>query len=160
MKHALAKDVFAALKKAELILVCAESCTAGLISDTLAAVPGISRVFWGSFVCYQNSAKERMLGIDPLLIQRYGPVSKEVAEAMSAGALVHSSADIALAITGIAGPDSDELGTPLGTVWISVARHHFSPINHKYQFKGDRQDIRTQGAAEALRFLLKNIEGF
>ncbi|WP_304225096.1 CinA family protein [Gracilinema caldarium] len=159
MRHTLAEQIFSALKKEKLTLVCAESCTAGLISDTLAAIPGISSVFWGSFVCYQNAAKEKMLGIDPLLIQRFGPVSQEIAEAMSAGALEHSSANIALAITGIAGPDSDEFGTPVGTVWISFARHNLSPISHKYQFQGDRQEIRSKGAMEALKFLLQNIEG-
>uniref|UniRef100_A0A7C3IGS5 CinA family protein n=1 Tax=Gracilinema caldarium TaxID=215591 RepID=A0A7C3IGS5_9SPIR len=155
MIHNLAKQVFKALQNHHQRLVCAESCTAGLISHTLASVPGVSAVLWGSFVCYQNSAKQQMLGIPKSAIQQFGPVSREIAEAMAKGALEHSSADLALAITGIAGPASDESGVPVGTVWISTAKRGEEPVSTLYQLKGSRQSIRKQGAQKALEMVLQ-----
>lgn len=141
------------LQNQHFSLVCAESCTAGLIADTLASIPGASLVLWGSFVCYQNDAKQQMLGIDGSYINQFGPVSKEVAEAMVHGALQHSSADIALAITGIAGPNSDGTGVPVGTVWISVVKRGREPLTRVHLFKGTRQSIRKQGARKALEMV-------
>jgi len=153
----LAKRVFKALEARHQSIVFAESCTAGLISDTLASVPGVSSVLWGSFVCYQNGAKQCMLGIPEAHIQNFGAVSREIAEAMAIGALEHSSADIALAITGIAGPSSDETGVPVGTVWISSVMRGTEPVSFLYHFKGSRQRIRKQGARKALEMVLQTL---
>lgn len=157
MIQSLAKKVYWVLSSQHLSLVCAESCTAGLVADSLASVPGISSVFWGSFVCYQNRAKQEMLGIDENRLKNYGPVSKEIAESMVIGALEHSTADIAVAITGIAGPDSDETGVPVGTVWISAARRGHIPLTTLHHLKGSRQRIRNQSAKKALELVLQLI---
>jgi len=157
MIQTLAKKVYQKLSSQHLSLVCAESCTAGLVADILASVPGISAVFWGSFVCYQNTAKQEMLGIDESLIKTYSPVSKEIAESMVIGALQHSTADIAVAITGIAGPESDESGVPVGTVWISAGKRGKHPISILHHLKGSRQRIRKQSAKKALELVLQVI---
>ncbi|AEJ19748.1 CinA family protein [Gracilinema caldarium] len=155
MTSTIAFKVFEALQNNKLTLVCVESCTVGLIAATLGAIPGISSVLWGSFVCYQNAAKQKMLNIDENAIKQFGPVSKPIAEAMAIGALQHSTADIALAITGIAGPESDETGIPVGTLWISVVKRGMEPVSTEYHVRGSRQRIRKQGTKKALEMILQ-----
>jgi PncC family amidohydrolase len=157
MTSTIARKVFKALQNHQLTIVCAESCTVGLVAATLGAIPGISSVLWGSFVCYQNDAKQIMLGIDENDIKQYGPVSKHVAEAMAIGALQHSTADIALAITGIAGPASDETGIPPGTIWISLAKRGAEPVSRVYHIRGNRQRVRKQGTKMALEMVLQSL---
>jgi PncC family amidohydrolase len=144
-----------ALAAASHTLAVAESCTAGLVADRLARVPGASRVFWGSFVTYMAEAKERLLGVDPELIRRHGAVSRETALAMASGALEKSGAHSAVSVTGLAGPDGDGSGQPVGTVWIGIARRGLPPEAVACRFAGDRNAIRSAAAAEAIAELLK-----
>jgi PncC family amidohydrolase len=146
-----------ALVSASLTLAAAESCTAGLLADRLASIPGASRAFWGSFVTYAEDAKIRLLGIDPELLRRHGAVSRETALAMASGALERSGAHIAVSVTGLAGPDGDGSGQSIGTVWIGIARRGLPPEAVVRHFEGDRNTIRAAAAQEAITELLKRI---
>jgi PncC family amidohydrolase len=143
-------------------LAAAESCTAGLVADLVARIPGASRVLWGSFVTYMADAKLRVLGLDPGELERFGPVSRETACAMALGALDKSGADYAVAVTGLAGPGGAEPGSaggaiPLGTVWIAIVDRERRPQAHSFRFKGRRNEIRRRAAREALKALLKRV---
>jgi PncC family amidohydrolase len=147
-----------ALAAASQTLAAAESCTAGLVADRLARVPGASRVLWGSFVAYTADAKTRLLGVDPELIRRHGTVSRETALAMASGALEKSGAHNAVSVTGLAGPDGDGSGQPLGTVWIGTARRGLPPEAAVHRFAGDRNAVRAAAARAAIEELLRLVQ--
>ena len=145
-------------------LVLAESCTAGLVSDLVARVSGASAVLWGSFVCYTADAKERMLGIDGNLLRQHGLVSRETAREMALHALDIAGVSIAAAVTGIAGPLGDGSGTPVGTVWVSLARRgNFCGVAEAWhaekelRFQGNRAEVRMQAAEAVLEKLLETL---
>ena len=143
-------------------LVAAESCTAGLASSFIARVPGASKVFWGSFVTYTADAKVKMLGVPESLIKKNGAVSRPVALAMAEGALKKSGADFAFSITGLAGPDGDDSGLPVGTVWIGLAGCFGETANllseaALFRFSGLRNEVREAAAAAALEEVLKKL---
>jgi PncC family amidohydrolase len=140
-----------------LTLAAAESCTAGLVADLIAQVPGASRVFWGSFVTYSADAKIKLLGLDPVTIRRYGAVSRETALAMAECALEKSGTDAAVSVTGLAGPDGDGSGQSVGTVWIGIARRGLPAEAVRHHFTGDRNAIRKAAADGAIAELLKRI---
>ncbi|GHV79925.1 hypothetical protein AGMMS49944_17160 [Spirochaetia bacterium] len=152
------------LAAAALTLAVAESCTAGLVADLIARVPGASRVFWGSFVTYSVDAKIKLLGVDPVIIHRHGAVSRETALAMAEGALEKSGADVAVSVTGLAGPDGDGSGQKVGTVWIGIARRGFGDAVGPsaeavcYHYTGDRNAIRNAAAAGAIAELQKRVQ--
>jgi PncC family amidohydrolase len=139
--------------------VAAESCTAGLAADLIARIPGASRVFWGSFVSYSIDAKIRMLGIDGTLIQKFGAVSRETALAMAEGALKKSGADYALSVTGLAGPEGDGSGLPVGTVWIATLSPEGEGRASVFRFSGSRNEVRRAAARKAITELLSRISG-
>jgi PncC family amidohydrolase len=138
-------------------MAAAESCTAGLVADLVARVPGASAVFWGSFVTYMVDAKVKILGLDPTLVERFGPVSRETACAMALGAREKSGADYAVAVTGLAGPGGDGTDVPVGTVWIATAGRDRAPEAQVFCFEGSRNTIRDNAAARALDVLLQRI---
>jgi PncC family amidohydrolase len=138
-------------------LAAAESCTAGLVADLIARVPGASAVLWGSFVTYMVDAKVKSLGLDPALVERFGPVSRETACAMALGAREKSGADYAVAVTGLAGPGGDGTDVPVGTVWIATAGRVQLPDAQVLCFEGSRNMIRGAAAARALEVLLQRI---
>ncbi len=109
------------LRAGRLMMATAESCTGGLIAAALTAVAGSSDVFERGFVTYSNEAKTELLGVPADLVARLGAVSGEVAEAMAAGALAQSRADVAVAVTGIAGPGGESAGKPVGLVYVAAA---------------------------------------
>ncbi|MDR1107973.1 MAG: CinA family protein [Spirochaetaceae bacterium] len=146
-----ARELIQKLSSGSLFFVVAESCTAGLVADLLAQVPGASRVFWGSFVCYTPDAKQRMLGVDGELILKHGAVSRETVCAMAEGALARSGADVAAAVTGLAGPDGDGSSAPVGTVWIGVALRGGQSRGSLFQYTGSRNEVRLAAARETLR---------
>jgi PncC family amidohydrolase len=157
MARTEALELIQKLSSASLSLVLAESCTAGLTTDLLAQVPGASRVLWGSFVCYSIDAKERMLGIDGGLIRKYGAVSKETACAMAEAALGRSGADMAAAVTGLAGPDGDGSSVPVGTVWIGVAIRGGQSRGSVFHYIGSRNEVRLAAALDTLRESARNL---
>jgi PncC family amidohydrolase len=154
----LAAALLEALEAASLTMAAAESCTAGLVADLIAQVPGASRFFWGSFVTYTIDAKVNLLGIDAHLIRRYGAVSRETACAMAAGALSRSGAGAAVSVTGLAGPDGDGSPQPVGTVWIGTALAGSPPEAAVFHFSGTRSEIRADSAREALACLLARVK--
>ena len=149
----LVDSLAAALKQRGWTLCTAESCTGGLIAAACTSLAGSSDWFERGMVSYSNAAKTDLLGVPPELIATHGAVSAEVARAMADGALARSVANIAVAVTGIAGPGGATPGKPVGTVWVAVAmrgRHAVATLLH---LDGDRADVRTQTVLFALRAL-------
>ncbi|CAH2032416.1 NMN aminohydrolase [Trichlorobacter ammonificans] len=142
------------LRSSGLTLALAESCTGGIIAARITAVPGSSTYFRLGIVAYHNDAKQQMLGVPSALLAEHGAVSGPVAHAMAAGARAAADSDLALAVTGIAGPGGGTAEKPVGTVFIALA-DRTGCTAHRYQFQGTRDDIRLQTTEEAL-FLLKN----
>jgi nicotinamide-nucleotide amidase len=132
----------------------AESCTGGLVCGALTEIPGSSDVVERGFVTYSNAAKETMLGVPAAILERHGAVSRETAEAMAAGALSHSAADLTVAITGIAGPGGGSAEKPVGLVHFAAAARDGRLIHREKRF-GDigRSAVRAQSVAEALTML-------
>lgn len=145
-----AHAVIAAFAAKGLKLACAESCTGGMVSAALTAIAGSSAVVERGFVTYSNEAKTEMLGVPAELIAAHGAVSEAVARAMAAGALAHSRADVAIAITGIAGPGGGSVDKPVGLVHMAAARQGGAIRHHHQIFAGDRDAIRRQAAETAL----------
>ena len=130
-------------------LASAESCTGGLIAAACTDLAGSSRWFERGFVTYSNEAKTELLGVEAALIGRVGAVSEAVARAMAAGALARSRAQVALSVTGIAGPDGGSAGKPVGTVWFGWATPA-GVFSEQQRFSGDRAAVRAATVAHAL----------
>lgn len=137
-------------------LVTAESCTGGGLAYTLTSIPGSSRWFERGFVTYSNKAKQEMLGVSSLTLANVGAVSEQVVLEMAEGALRYSDANLALAITGIAGPDGDSSEKPVGTVWFGVASAVGASAICRL-FRGDRAAIRQQAVEYAIFMLRKTL---
>lgn len=138
--------------------VCAaESCTGGLIAKTFTDLAGSSDWFERGFVTYSNAAKSEMLGVPASVIEDYGAVSEAVANAMASGALRHSDADFAVAVTGVAGPGGGSDEKPVGTVWIAAASAE-QLVSKRHQFDGDRQAVREATLQAALTALIDLVE--
>ncbi len=152
--RSLAEQVISALTKDHLRLVVAESCTGGLVSGALTDVPGASEVLERGFVTYSNDAKVEVLGLMPELLNQYGAVSKQVAEEMAQGALAFSHADVAVSVTGVAGPGGGSEKKPVGLVFFGVATRQGALMHYKCQFSGGREQVRMQAVAEALKLVL------
>jgi nicotinamide-nucleotide amidase len=137
-----------------LKIATAESCTGGLVAGALTEIAGSSDVVDRGFVTYSNEAKEAMLGVPPATLAHHGAVSAETAAAMAAGALKNSSADIVVAITGIAGPGGGSQQKPVGLVHFAAASRHGRSLARERRY-GDvgRQSVRQQSVAEALDLL-------
>ena len=135
----------------------AESCTGGMIGAALTAVPGASRVFKGGVISYTNEIKSRLLHVDEKLLETHGAVSAPVAEAMAKGARMALGTDLAVSVTGLAGPGGDEFGNSVGTVFIGCASESITRTE-EYHFAGDREAVRQQAAKAALILLLRMCE--
>ena len=151
----LAAKVGALLRVNGQKLTAAESCTGGWVAQCLTAVAGSSEWFERGFVTYSNEAKSEMLGVEAATLQAHGAVSEATAAAMAAGALRHSHADWALAITGVAGPGGGTPGKPVGMVCFAWAALDGRLATQTLHFGGDRQAIRAQSVAHALAGLLE-----
>ena len=148
----LSFDVIAAL--AGKTLVTAESCTGGGVGAALTAVPGSSKVFKGGIISYTNEVKTSQLQVPAELLDGAGAVSAEVAEAMAIGARNALSADIAVSVTGLAGPDGDDRGNPVGTVFVGYA-DQVCVCSREFHFSGDRDCVRSQAIDAALQLVLR-----
>jgi len=148
----LAAVVLDQLRGRKVRLVVAESCTGGVLSGRITAVPGASEVFIGGVVAYDNVVKSGTLGVPPELLDQYGAVSEQVVSAMAEGAQRQFAADVALAVTGIAGPTGGTAEKPVGTVWLA-ARYRSESRALKRMFPGDRNEIRARSAQAALDLL-------
>ena len=141
------------LKKKEYTLTCVESCTGGMLSARLINVPGASEVYKSGFVTYANKAKHKFLGVSKKTLKKFGAVSEECAYEMAFGAAKAAGADVAVSITGIAGPDGGTPEKPVGTVYIGLYVRGEASVR-RYNFSGNRTKIRENTVAAALRMLL------
>jgi len=156
--RAAAEAVLAAARAAGLTVATAESCTGGLVAAALTDVPGSSAVVDRGFVTYSNAAKTEMLGVDPGLIERHGAVSDPVARAMAEGALARSPADVAVAITGIAGPGGATPTKPEGLVHFACARRDAETRSGPVEFGArGRAEVREASVLHALGMVLEAI---
>jgi nicotinamide-nucleotide amidase len=142
-----------------LTIATAESCTGGLIAAILTEIPGSSDVVDRGFVTYRNAAKQAMLGVPAATIEAFGAVSRETAEAMAKGALTHSPADLAVSVTGIAGPGGGSAAKPVGLVHFAAATKSGTLIHREKRF-GDigRSQVRSASVVEALAMLRELAE--
>ena len=135
---------------ADLTLVVAESCTGGLIAASFTSIPGASRVLDRGFVTYSNQAKIDLLGVGADLIEADGAVSEPVARAMAEGALARTEADLAVSVTGIAGPGGETPAKPVGLVHFAAARRDGPTLHERHVIEGDRTEVRVKSVAVAL----------
>ena len=147
----LATQVGELLKSHGLMLVTAESCTGGGVAQAITDVAGSSAWFERGFVTYSNLAKQQMLGVRETTLIQYGAVSEMTAREMVAGALQHSTAQVALAVTGIAGPDGGTVDKPVGTVWFAWGIKQGNIHAQQYLLKGNRAEVRAQAVHIALQ---------
>ena len=151
---ATAETLLATLRARKLMLATAESCTGGLIAGVLTEIAGSSDVVERGFVTYSNEAKNELIGVPMAMIRERGAVSKEVALAMAAGALGHSRADIAVAVTGVAGPGGGSAAKPVGLVHLAAERRGRAPIHRECRFgEIGRHGIRMATVAVALEMI-------
>jgi nicotinamide-nucleotide amidase len=151
----LAAEVGAAMKQRGWMLALAESCTGGGAAEAVTAVPGSSGWFERGFVTYSNQSKIEMLGVRPQTLETHGAVSEAVVLEMARGAIVQSRAQVAVAISGIAGPDGGTPDKPVGTVWFAWHLSSGQEISRLCRFHGDRQAIRRQAVEHALQGLIE-----
>ncbi len=152
-----AQDLLNRFDDNNAMLATAESCTGGLIAGTLTALAGSSSVVERGFVTYSNAAKAELLGVNPDTINDLGAVSGPVAMAMAEGALARSKAEIAVAVTGVAGPGASE-NKPAGLVFIAASRHGQTTIVQEFHFTGDRDAVRHATVLAAFRMALDLLD--
>jgi nicotinamide-nucleotide amidase len=157
--RAFATRVGDALRAKHLMLVTAESCTGGWIAKTATDLAGSSDWFDSGIVAYSYEAKQAFLGVRPETLETHGAVSSEAAIEMVSGALVHSGAGIAVAVTGIAGPSGGTPDKPVGSVWLAWKRRGGYPAAKLFHFDGDRDAVRRQSVAVALQGVLDLVGG-
>lgn len=155
-KNSPEKEIVKILKKKKYSITCAESCTGGLLSGRLVSVPGVSDVYKMGFVTYANKAKRKLLGVKKKTLRKYGAVSEECAYEMAFGAAKAADADVAIAVTGIAGPDGGTADKPVGTVYIGCCIGKEACVR-RYQFSGDRDVIRENSVTAALELLYSEL---
>ena len=152
------QEVSTLLREKGLTLAAAESCTGGLIAKRITDVPGASGVFMGGVVSYTNLVKNRVLGVPAEMLEEYGPVSAPVARAMAEGARRATTADFAVSVTGVAGPERDERGNAVGTVFIGFASPK-ETVAERFDFgEKSRAEIRALSAEEAFKLLEEKLK--
>ena len=154
----LATIVGARLKARGLRLATAESCTSGWVAGAVTAIAGSSEWFDRGFVTYSNDAKMEMLGVSAATLEAFGAVSEQTAGEMAAGALAHSHAQLALSITGVAGPGGGSVEKPVGMVCFGWAGEGGAPLVITRNFSGDRESVRRQSVICALQGVLERLE--
>jgi len=153
----LAGEVAALLADKKITVAVAESCTGGALCQALTDIPGSSAWFDRGFITYSNQAKVDMLGVSSTLLDQYGAVSFETARAMVEGVHGHSNAELAIAITGIAGPEGGTAEKPVGTVFFGIGQKGQAVKIDKRRFKGDREEVRARSVEFVLKALLKTL---
>ena len=152
--YVLAREVGAALQQAGLVLATAESCTGGWVAECVTDVPGSSGWFDRGFVTYSNEAKRELLEVSPEILAAHGAASEATVRAMTAGVLSHSRAQVAVAVSGVAGPSGGSPEKPVGTVWFAWQREGRECQTRLECFAGDRREIRHQAVVVALQGIL------
>jgi len=155
-QESLEMTVVKLLKRFDLKVTTAESCTGGLLAGRLINVPGASEVFSEGFITYSNKAKRKHLDVNKGTLKKYGAVSEQTAKEMAAGGVFATDSDACVAVTGIAGPDGGTEEKPVGLVYIATYMNDKVSVE-QYQFKGDRNKIREQAVVKALDLLRRSI---
>lgn len=155
--HSLVEEVSLLLLDRNMRLVTAESCTGGMIAAAMTDRAGSSALFERGFVTYSNESKIEELGVQSATIETHGAVSEQTAREMAQGALRNSHADIALSVTGIAGPGGGSAEKPVGLVYIGLALPNREPVVQKNIFDGSRMEIRQQTMIAAFKLMIKTI---
>ncbi|MDP1679889.1 MAG: CinA family protein [Candidatus Nitrotoga sp.] len=150
----MAIQIGSALKSHGLVLATAESCTGGAVASAITDIAGSSEWFERGFITYSNEAKREMLGVAQDTLMRYGAVSEAVAREMVAGALCHSHAQVALAVSGIAGPAGGTPDKPVGTVWFAWGIKGGQCVARLHHLSGNRAEIRMQSVRRAFQGVL------
>lgn len=154
-----AKVLLADMRERGLRLTTAESCTGGLVAGLITEIPGSSDVFERGFVTYSNAAKIELLGVPSAVLDRHGAVSAAVALAMAEGALKHAHADIAMSVTGIAGPEGGTAAKPVGLVYLAVERRGKQAQVHRCSFGAiGRHAVRLAAVSEGLRLIAEAVK--
>lgn len=153
-----AEKLVKVLAEKKLTCATAESCTGGGVGYAITSVSGASAVFWGGVISYDNSVKRDLLGVPAEILETKGAVSPECAAAMAEGARKRTCTDLAVSITGIAGPGGGSAEKPVGLVWFGVASKS-GAVTDKKIFSGDRDAVRASAIEHALRLLLAASEG-
>lgn len=148
----LVEKIHAALRARNMKLVTAESCTGGMLAAAMTAAPGASDIFERGFITYSNQSKHELLGVPLETLAQHGAVSEQAARAMAIGALKNSRADIAISVTGIAGPEGGSALKPVGLVYLGLARKDETAIK-TLNLSGSRDHIRREAARLALEIL-------
>lgn len=156
-QKALAEKLLSLAKARGLTVTTAESCTGGLVAGAITAISGSSEIFERGFVTYSDEAKAELLGVPAGLIAEFGAVSEAVAREMAAGALSRARADLAVAVTGVAGPGGGGAAKPVGTVWFGLATRQRRVVARHRLFTGDRDAIRAASVVFALNLLIDGI---
>jgi nicotinamide-nucleotide amidase len=154
---ALAGEVALLLNEQKLTVAVAESCTGGALCQALTDIPGSSAWFDRGFITYSNQAKVDMLGVSSTLLEQYGAVSFEAARAMVEGVHGRSNAKLAIAITGIAGPEGGTAQKPVGTVFFGIGQKGQAVKIDKRRFKGEREEVRARSVEFVIKALLKTL---
>lgn len=153
----LSQIVGESLRRRRMTLATAESCTGGLIGELLTQVPGASDYYRGGFITYCDDLKTQLLGVPPEVLRQHGAVSEPCTGAMAEGALRNSGADIAVSVTGIAGPDGGTADKPVGTICFGVAQRNHATETHRLMLGGDRAFIRLRAAYTALNLVRQKL---
>jgi len=153
----LAAIVGEALKSHGMMLATAESCTGGGVAQAITEVAGSSAWFERGFVTYSNLSKQQMLGVRESTLNQHGAVSEMTVREMVAGALQHSAAQVALSVSGIAGPDGGTADKPVGTVWFAWGIKNGEAVARRYQLSGDRAEVRAQAVRIALQGVINML---
>ena len=151
----LVEEVAATLLSRRLRLATAESCTGGMLAQECTALAGSSDWFECGWVTYSNTSKTELINVDAQIIEMHGAVSAETVSAMTAGVLANSCADIAVAISGVAGPGGGSEDKPVGTVYIAWRSKQGEEFHDRYYFSGDRHQVRTSSVETALTGVLE-----
>ncbi|KIZ41581.1 MULTISPECIES: CinA family protein [Rhodopseudomonas] len=158
--RALVRSLLDLCRSRKLTIATAESCTGGLVAAALTEIPGSSAVIDRGFVTYSNEAKHAMLGVETATLANFGAVSKETATAMAIGALEHAEVDLAVSITGIAGPGGATPGKPVGLVHFAAAARDGRITHREHRFGAiGRSNVRQRSVVEALRMLIELARG-
>jgi nicotinamide-nucleotide amidase len=156
--EALSIQVGEALRLRKLMIATAESCTGGWIGEVLTAIAGSSEYVERGFITYSNEAKQELLGVAKQTIDQRGAVSEETVREMAAGAIAHSRAQVAVSVSGVAGPGGGSAHNPVGTVCFGWAVKDGQPQSARQRFDGDRESVRRQAVVFALQGALERIQ--
>ena len=158
--YGLAQTVGKRLVQRKMKLATAESCTGGGIAAAITDIPGSSEWFERGFVTYSNEAKQDLLGVKADTLAECGAASTQVALEMAAGAVAGSNGDVAVSVTGIAGPDGGSEKKPVGSVWFGLADSAGNAAAFDERFEGDRESVRSQTVAHALKCIIRFVDEF